>query len=430
MPSSVPDSFESDKILFLTEFLPLHQGHGGNVYPYFVLDALRSKGVQHLTILPDATGIFGKPWYQYSGTFKSVNWRPLGPVQISVNPKDWIRYAYQRVRHVSKGISKYIPTLSHTRRTQGSGLEASRSQQTKVRPPLPKALTRYLLSLKPRVLMVNFPYLIDSLPDEICEHHFVTVLTHELIHERVMVYQHHNWELDFQPLTISQEQCLLSKARLVVAISEHDSEKLKSVLRNTPVVTCFPPIFEDAVQFPQNLDKDVIEADVLFVGSGAVHNCETIRWILEEIWPSVSTQFPQMRLSIVGSVCQYAKTLTNDPTVRLMGRVPNVGQAYQSADLAFAFVVGGSGVKMKILEALRFGVPAMVTEETLRGLPDGARDVFPMVESSGDVLDFVQSECCKPNALAVLRQRQQNWANQHLCLDRLIQPLLDSLPVS
>ncbi|MCP4171700.1 MAG: glycosyltransferase family 4 protein [Fuerstiella sp.] len=430
MASSDTDSFENDRILFLTEFLPLHQGHGGNVYPYFVLDALRKKGIRHLTILSNPIEIFRKPWSQHYGSFKSVNWKRLGNLQVSVSPKDWIRFGCQGVRRVCKGISKYIPTLSHTRRVQGSKASLCTSESTRVRSPLPKALTRYLLSLEPHVLMVNFPYLIDSLPDEVCQHHFVIVLTHELIHERVVVYQQHNWKLDFEPLSISQEHRLLSKANLVVAISKHDEEKLKSVLPNTPLVTCFPPIFEGPVQFPQEPDPNVIEADFLFVGSGAVHNCETIRWILEEIWPSISEQYPRMRLNIVGSVCDYANTLTRDATVRLLGRVPEIDQAYQDVDLAFAFAVGGAGVKMKILEALRFGVPAMATEETLRGLPDGARDVFPMVESFVDVLNFIRSLSSRTDALLTLRQQQQNWANQHLSPDRLIQPLLDSLPVS
>ncbi|WP_197452902.1 glycosyltransferase family 4 protein [Rosistilla oblonga] len=287
-----------------------------------------------------------------------------------------------------------------------------------------------MVRLQPHVLMVNFPYLIDSLSDQILQRHYVVTLTHELIHERVEAYQDQDWKLDFQPLSRSQEKRLLSRSQLVTAISEDDRKKLKQMLPHNEVVTCFPPIYESNHERVFSTPRAPHELTFLFIGSGAVHNRETMRWILDEIWPKVSARYPKMKFHIAGSVCQHAQDFASVSSVKLLGRVPEATDAYRDADIAFAFAISGAGVKMKLLEAIRFGVPALVTEETLRGLPVGAKDVFPTVFSASDLLKLIGDFFIGNTTLTELQNRQQSWADTQLQPKNLIQPLLNSLPLT
>ena len=44
----------------------------------------------------------------------------------------------------------------------------------------------------------------QALSLEVAEKHFMAILTHDIIHERVDLYKKHGWPLDFYPLTETQ----------------------------------------------------------------------------------------------------------------------------------------------------------------------------------------------------------------------------------
>jgi glycosyltransferase involved in cell wall biosynthesis len=111
---------------------------------------------------------------------------------------------------------------------------------------------------------------------------------------------------------------------------------------------------------------------VLFV-AGFAHppNEDAACWLARDIMPRVRLQAPLARLAIVGS----------DPTARVLALdragatiVANVGDAelrewYAMARVAVVPLRHGAGVKRKVVEALREGLPLVTTPVGAQGLP-------------------------------------------------------------
>lgn len=108
---------------------------------------------------------------------------------------------------------------------------------------------------------------------------------------------------------------------------------------------------------------------VLFVGSMDYHaNIDGVTWFVNQIWPKVQADFPELTLSIVGRNPGPEIQRLASATVRVTGTVPDVLPFY---DHALAVVVPlrvGGGTRLKILEAMAAGVPVVSTRLGAEGL--------------------------------------------------------------
>ena len=112
--------------------------------------------------------------------------------------------------------------------------------------------------------------------------------------------------------------------------------------------------------------------DILFV-AGFAHppNQDAARWLVAEVMPLVRARVPGVRLWIVGS--------NPGPEVRALAGagvtvLPDVDQptldgCYARARVAVVPLRCGAGVKLKVVEALREGVPLVATPVGAQGLP-------------------------------------------------------------
>ena len=116
--------------------------------------------------------------------------------------------------------------------------------------------------------------------------------------------------------------------------------------------------------------------DILFV-AGFVHkpNEDAALWFVNEILPIIRHHEPNIRLWLVGSnPTTKVRDLTVDPTIAVTGYVTDEQLAahYQKARVAIAPLRFGAGIKGKVVEAMRFGVPIVTTPFGVQGMGDVA----------------------------------------------------------
>ncbi len=104
----------------------------------------------------------------------------------------------------------------------------------------------------------------------------------------------------------------------------------------------------------------------LFVGSHIDHNVHGIRWFLQEVWPLVQRQKPQSILHICGTVCQSLSDVF--PNVRLVGQVEDINREYGAAEVCLIPLIVGSGLKIKLVEALSHGRASVSTSVGVQGV--------------------------------------------------------------
>lgn len=138
-----------------------------------------------------------------------------------------------------------------------------------------------------------------------------------------------------------------------------------------------PAVAAQAVQ-PYGFDRFGVRRapppgrDILFVaGFGHPPNEQALRWFVEAILPLVRGLVPDVRLLVAGSnPSAWVSGLACERVV-VTGNVPDAAlrALYAGARAAAVPLLSGAGVKLKVVEALREGLPLVTTAIGAQGLP-------------------------------------------------------------
>lgn len=138
-------------------------------------------------------------------------------------------------------------------------------------------------------------------------------------------------------------------------------------------------------------------AHILFVaGFGHPPNVTAAQWLVRDILPLVRAQFPRVRLSLVGSnptpeiralACEHIEVTGFVSDMELTVR-------YSQARVTTAPLLFGGGMKGKVVEAMRFGVPMVTTPIGAQGLAGAgaALGVHQTAEALADDLILLLSD--------------------------------------
>lgn len=128
-----------------------------------------------------------------------------------------------------------------------------------------------------------------------------------------------------------------------------------------------PPLFvEENIRQCQSLNDRV---NILFFGNlSAPHNYATYQIIKEKIAHSITN--PAVKFIIVGKIENIEKERVSLPAnVELLGHVTDLGSIIKSSHILLAPIPFGSGVKLKIVEALRDGICVVTNTIGAEGIP-------------------------------------------------------------
>lgn len=98
-------------------------------------------------------------------------------------------------------------------------------------------------------------------------------------------------------------------------------------------------------------------------------NIEAVDWFLTQIFPALKQQHPNIEFHIAGKGTEHFKNW-QQPGVVLHGFVPDAKAFIATHGIFVGCLQSGSGVKMKILEAMSVGAPIVLSSKSADGLPD------------------------------------------------------------
>lgn len=130
--------------------------------------------------------------------------------------------------------------------------------------------------------------------------------------------------------------------------------------------------------------------DILFV-AGFAHppNVDAARWLVGEILPQVWSRHPGVRLHLVGSNPAPEVRALADERVLVTGHVSDaeLEAYYARCRVAAAPLRFGGGMKGKVLEAMRHGLPMVTTPVGVQGLSAAA--FLPHADAPGRLADAI-----------------------------------------
>ncbi len=163
----------------------------------------------------------------------------------------------------------------------------------------------------------------------------------------------------------------LRAASAVVAISTEDArhfERLAGVRAHVvPVV----------MDFERKTRQRPKKPHFCYVGSLRWHpNVAGLDWFCTEVWPRVRERLPDATFEIAGVGLKADSNGTlpvpekwRVPGVETVGFLPDLEPLYERSIGMLAPIRGGSGVRMKLLEGFRAGMPVVTTPDGAFGLP-------------------------------------------------------------
>lgn len=104
------------------------------------------------------------------------------------------------------------------------------------------------------------------------------------------------------------------------------------------------------------------EFDLLYVGGDNPHNVRAIRWFFDEVYPKLPKS---LRICIVGTI---NNVLSEYPNVTSIRQTDNLGSYYQRSRVAICPMLSGTGTKVKVVEALSYGLPVVCSPKGVDGL--------------------------------------------------------------
>jgi glycosyltransferase involved in cell wall biosynthesis len=226
--------------------------------------------------------------------------------------------------------------------------------------------------LQPVGVIVEYAWLAPCLAD-IGPAVLRIVDSHDLFHERTTRFKRANID-SWVTCTRAEERALLDIADIVLAIQAREAAVFRKLLSHARVIHV-----GHAVHVRSHAEPS--EPAVMFVGFDHAGNLG-IRDFLEHVWPAVKAKCPGARLSIYGSVVRQLPDVI-DPSVTAVGEVDDLADAYARAAVVICPVRHGSGLKIKLVEALAHGRAVVTTSEGLRGLEDAADVVLVRDEWRG-----------------------------------------------
>ena len=393
-----------DRVLFVSPMLAMPHQHGGCVYPDAVLTALHAAGMA-----------IDYAWLAW----------PLRHGRVAM--RDPLQAGY-----VSRG---HVPG---TRRLGGWRFRAPgewRLRRPAVSPerpgvePLPTADDQHFFRelvrrTSPGSVLIDFtttlPVLDDLLPAE-RNRLTVAVLTHNVIHRRTQLYRERGLPLDFRPLTRGEEAAMLRRADVIVAIQEREAEEFREMVPDRQVIVVPMPVELWArVKAPEETPR------CLFIGGYSGHNLDGLKWFLSEVWPGVLAAHPDAELDVVGTVGEGVPAGALRVTVH--GPLTDLTSAYARASVCLVPLRFGTGLKIKLIEAMAHGRAVVSTPAGAEGFSELENgEVAPVAESPAEMVTAIVRLLRDRTLRGEQIARQDAWLQSRFASSVAVRPLVDLL---
>lgn len=189
--------------------------------------------------------------------------------------------------------------------------------------------------------------------------------THDSFADRHLAVKGATSERDYWFSVSTETECrAFRRADVVLAIQDAEARCFAARLGGEPPRMA---TVSHIVDLSNRIDRhDAIGGT--FVGSSNGANLVSIQHFLEQTLPLIIAGAPDFRLHAVGGICDH---IPDDPHIVKHGFLPDLLDAYRLGPLALNPIEAGTGINIKLLDAMAAGVGTVSTETGSRGLSAG-----------------------------------------------------------
>ncbi len=151
----------------------------------------------------------------------------------------------------------------------------------------------------------------------------------------------------------------------VMCISDNDSIAFKDMGCRRPMATV--PFAIDSSKW--QYDGYVEPMSLFHIGSmDWIPNVQAIDWFVEKVWPVLHCEVPQVKLYLAGRHMPKRFAESSFDGITVVGEVDDAFRFMASKAVNIVPLLSGSGIRVKILEAMSMGKPVVATSVAARGI--------------------------------------------------------------
>lgn len=181
----------------------------------------------------------------------------------------------------------------------------------------------------------------------------------------------------------------LNKADMIATITTDDADKFQEIGIRTPLVN-IPVAIDSSIE-----QADYSQNNIFFLGSmNWKPNIEAVQWLVNEILPELRKKSPTAELNLAGSFMNNSFGTNKQKGILNHGFVENSSKFMQTHGILVVPILSGSGVRIKLLEAMALGIPVITTKIGSQGIrtDEGIRIANSTEEFVEEILNLRESE--------------------------------------
>jgi glycosyltransferase involved in cell wall biosynthesis len=414
------------KVQIVSREIPVENTIGNATYILNFLRYLRQAGCEIEYIIPNSSPNGKAPWCVISPTlFKLANLSvkdnlKIGRLLLRFNSfSDWfielLRLIYDKLPETLKNMYR---SAREQRQLTPLYAVASDVWNAPIMGEESDFIRSQFIRFKPDVVIANYAFLANVLDSPVLDKNVVKViLTHDVRHQRGAQFKKLGLASSEPYWNRERETLELSKAQVLLAIQQEDANLFKEMVPQCEVI-CMPI----SVKCHSHAIAQV-PGRCLFVGSRVEHNYYGLQWFLENVWSKVIELNPRSSLYICGTVCDLIPE--SFPNVRLLGRVDDLKPEYGAAEVCLVPLLAGSGLKIKLVEAMSYSRACVSTSVGVQGLRDIVGTTTLVADTAEDFAMAVHTLLTNPDKRRWMEEQAYKYVSEKFSPEATYQPFVD-----
>ncbi|MBR3571631.1 MAG: glycosyltransferase [Bacteroidales bacterium] len=220
------------------------------------------------------------------------------------------------------------------------------------------------------------------------------------------------------------EDSILNKVDGYMTISEPDYQYFEKTAPEIP-----------GVVIPFGIDMDNYELEDDFIASdkpslchiGSMNwspNIEGIEWFLDDVWPLIHEAHPDLEFTVAGHGTPDHLMQRKDANVKFVGTVPDANEFMLDHELMIVPLLSGSGIRVKIVEAMALGRVVITTSVGAEGLSvENGKHLF-IADTPEEYLSVINKCIQTPDLCTIISENARGFISLHhnngLITDKLL----------
>jgi sugar transferase (PEP-CTERM/EpsH1 system associated) len=169
------------------------------------------------------------------------------------------------------------------------------------------------------------------------------------------------------------ERTIAATAKATLVVSDREAGALRALAPEAKIVVI--PIGVDLQPLVPQATAAAFPVVVFCGVMDYTPNVEGVLWFCERVWPAIRSRRPDAQLLLVGSDPVPVLRQLHSPAngIEVTGTVEDVRPYLWRSAVAIAPLLTARGTQTKVLEAVGAGLPVVVTQQVLEGLPAAVR---------------------------------------------------------